>query len=202
MAGAASRVSTMAFLHSHGIEAEPESLDSMMHEAITRLQRTLYPLDSRAELTEAEAKALKQGGFELEPESSAAEDPLALTVAEYAALLKSSLSTSETAKRLGVDPSRIRQRLTSDPVTLYGIRVGSSWYIPEFQFDGDELIRGIGEVIAQLDPELHPVAVFRWFTTPNPDLSTGDPRGGSLSPREWLRLGFPVQPAVELASNL
>ncbi|HEY7215584.1 MAG TPA: hypothetical protein VIC28_13220 [Thermoanaerobaculia bacterium] len=202
MAGSASRASTMAFLHSHGIEVEPESLDSMVREAITRLPRTLYPRDSRGELTEAEAEVLEQGGFVLEPESSATEDPLALTVAEYAALLKSSLSTSEAAKRLGVDSSRIRQRLTSVPPTLYGIRVGSSWYIPEFQFDGDELIRGIGEVIAQLDPELHPVAVFRWFTTPNPDLSNGDRRGGSLSPREWLRLGFPVQPAVELASNL
>ena len=72
----------------------------------------------------------------------------------------------------------------------------------EPDFDGGELIPGIGEVISQLNPELHPVAVFRWFTTPNPDLSTDDPRGGNLSPRDWLRLGFPVQPVVELASNL
>ncbi len=192
--------STVAFLHTHGIQVAPESLDPMVEEAVSRLQRTLYRPDSRVDLTEAEADALEQGGFVLEPESPAIDDPLARTVAEYAALLKSSLSTAEAAKRMGVDPSRIRQRLTSDPPTLYGIRIGASWYIPEFQFDGGELVQGIGEVIANLDSELHPVAVFRWFTTPNPDL---EPRaGGNLSPRDWLRLGLPVQPVAELASNL
>jgi hypothetical protein len=194
--------STDAFLHAHGIEVSPEVLDPMVQEAVARLQRTLYRRNSRADLTRNEAKALERGGFVLEPEGSGTEDPLAQTVAEYAALLKSSLSTSEAATRLAVDPSRIRQRLTSDPPTLYGIRIGASWYIPEFQFDGGEPIRGIGEVIAHLDRELHPVAVFRWFTAPNPDLSTDDPRGGNLSPRDWLRLGFPVQPVVELAANL
>ncbi len=195
-----SRVSTVAFLHTHGIEVAPESLDSMVREAVSRLQRTLYRREPRADLTQAEAEALEEGGFVLEPAKSAANDPLAQTVAEYAALLKSSLSTAEAAKRMGVDPSRIRQRLTSDPPTLYGSRIGASWYIPEFQFDGSDLIQGIGEVIAHLDSELHPVAVFRWFTTPNPDL---EPRtGGKLSPRDWLRLGLPVQPVAELASNL
>jgi hypothetical protein len=123
-------------------------------------------------------------------------------VAEYAALLKSSLSTAETARRLGVDPSRIRQRLTADPPTLYGIRIGPNWYVPEFQFDGDGLLRGLGEVVSRLDPELHPVAVFRWFTTPSADLSAEALGGRSLSPRDWLRLGLPVEAVAEMASNL
>lgn len=202
MGGAASRASTVAFLHTHGIEVTPEDLDPLVKEAVSRLQRTLYRRSSRADLTESEAKALEQGGFVLDPEDLNEKDPLAETVAEYAALLKSSLSTSDAAKRLGVDSSRIRQRLTSQPPTLYGIRLGASWYIPEFQFEGDALIRGLGEVAAHLDPELHPVAVFRWFTSPSPDLSTDDARGLSLSPRDWLRLGLPIQTVVELASNL
>jgi hypothetical protein len=202
MGGAASRASTVAFLHSHGIEVAPEDLDLLVKEAVSRLQRSLYRRSSRADLTESEAKALERGGFVLDPEDLGERDPLAETVAEYAALLKSSLSTSEAAKRLGVDSSRIRQRLTSQPPTLYGIRIGTSWYIPEFQFEGDAPIRGVGEVVAHLDPELHPVAVFRWFTGPSPDLSTDDAGGRNLSPRDWLRLGLPVQPVVELASNL
>lgn len=153
------------------------------------------------DLTEMEAEALEQGGFVLEPESGAP-DPLGETVAEYAALLKSSLSASEAAKRLGMHLSRIQQRLTSNPPTIYGIRIGTSWYIPELQFEGDDLVHGMGDVVAHLDPELHPVAVFRWFTSPSPDLSIDDPDGKSLSPRDWLRLGLPVQPVVELASNL
>lgn len=192
---------TVAFLHTHGIEVNPEELDPMVRAAVTRLHRTLYRSDSRADLTEAEAEALEQGGFVLDGRSGG-KDPLAQTVAEYAALLKSSLSTTEAAKRLGVDPSRIRQRLTSEPPTLYGIRIGSSWYVPEFQFEDGELVRGIGEVVSHLDPELHPVAVLRWFTSPNPDLPMDEPNARNLSPRDWLRLGLPVPPVVELASNL
>ncbi|HKI02615.1 MAG TPA: hypothetical protein VKK31_11590 [Thermoanaerobaculia bacterium] len=202
MAGAASKASTVAYLHAHGIEVAPEDLDLLVKEAVSRLQLTLYRRNSRADLTLAEAEALERGGFVLEPDGPDVADPLAETVAEYAALLKSSLSTSEAAKKLGVDPSRIRQRLTSSPPTLYGIRIGTSWYIPEFQFGDGGLVRGLGEIVGRLDPELHPVAIFRWFTNPNPDLSTDGPKGRSLSPRDWLRLGLPIPPVVELASNL
>jgi hypothetical protein len=193
--------STAAFLHTHGLEVAPEELDPMVREAMSRLRRTLYRSNSRADLTREEAEALEQGGFVLE-DGQGSEDPLARTVAEYAALLKSSLSTGETAKRLGVDPSRIRQRLTSAPPTLYGVRIGAGWYIPEFQFDGDGMVPGIGDVVSRLDPELHPVAVYRWFTSPNPDLSMDEPSGRNLSPRDWLRLGLPVPPVADLASNL
>jgi hypothetical protein len=193
--------STAAFLHTHGIEVAPEDLDPMVREAMSRLRRTLYRSDSRADLTREEAEALERGGFVLE-DGESSEDPLARTVAEYAALLKSSLSTGEAAKRLGVDPSRIRQRLTSLPPTLYGVRIGAGWYIPEFQFDGDGMVPGIGDVVSRLDPELHPVAVYRWFTSPNPDLSMDEPGGRNLSPRDWLRLGLPVPPVADLASNL
>lgn len=193
---------TVAFLYAHGITVAPEALDELVKEAVARLQRTLYRPDPRADLPASEAEILRKGGFMLEPANLGAEDPLAQTVAEYAALLKSSLSTAEAARRLGVDPSRIRQRLTSSPSSLYGIRAGSGWVLPELQFDGNELVPGIGEVVARLDPELHPVSVFRWFTTPNPDLVAENLGGQTLSPREWLRSGLPVQAVVDLAAAL
>ncbi|MGH9362660.1 MAG: hypothetical protein ACRD2T_12165 [Thermoanaerobaculia bacterium] len=112
------------------------------------------------------------------------------------------MTAAEAAKRLGVDPSRIRQRLTSRAPTLFGIRLESGWVVPEFQFDGDTLLPGLGEVVARLDPELHPIAIFRWFTTPNPDLVGGPGKERALSPRDWLRLGLPVAAVAELASDL
>ena len=139
-------VATKAFLHAHGIEVAPEELDPMLREAISRLRRTLYRPNSRADLTREEARTLEQGNFMLDNRQGV-QDPLAQTVAEYAALLRSSLSTADAAKRLGVNPSRIRQRLTSEPPTLYGIRIGSCWYIPDFQFDGDKAIQGLGKVV-------------------------------------------------------
>lgn len=101
-----------------------------------------------------------------------------------------------------MDPSRIRRRLTSAPPSLYGIRLGSGWVLPELQFDGNELVPGIEEVVARLDPELHPVSVFHWFTTPNPDLMVENLGGRTLSPRNWLCSGLPVQTVVDLAADL
>ncbi len=122
---------TVAFLHSYGIRVSPGVLDEMMKEAILRLHQTLYPEDPRADLTEGEAEALQRGGFVLEPEDLGADDPLARTAAELAAILRGSLTTAMAAQKLGVDPSRIRQRLTSQPPSLYGIRLESGWVVPE-----------------------------------------------------------------------
>jgi hypothetical protein len=157
--------------------------------------------DLSGDLTPREAAALEQGGFVLTDKPSAA-DPLTEAVAEYAALLKSSLSIATAGRRLGMTSRRVRQRLASEPPTLYGIRIGASWYIPEFQFDGDRLVPGMGEVVAGLNSELHPIALFRWFSSPNPDLLVGEPHGRTLSPRDWLLLGLPVSSVVELATSL
>ena len=191
------------FLSAHGIRVTPPTLDAMVREAIVRMRRTLYRDDPREDLTAAEAEALRKGGFVLEPLDLGAEDPLVQTAAEFAALLKESFSTAEAAARLGVDPSRIRQRLTSRPPTLYGIRLESGWVVPQFQFDGAKLIPGIAEVVARLDPELHPVSIFRWLTTPNPDLALekGE-ESRTLSPRDWLLLGLPFQEVAALAAAL
>jgi hypothetical protein len=191
-----------AFLHTHGIRVEPKIFDEMVQEAVKSLPRILDRADPRVDLSAAEAKALVRGGFQLEVVDLGTEDPLARTAAEYAALLKTSLSTADAARRLGVDPSRIRQRLTSQSSTLYGIRLESGWVIPEFQFEGNELLSGISEVVPHLDPELHPVSVFRWFTLPNPDLIADELEGRALSPRDWLRLGYPPGAVAAIARDL
>jgi hypothetical protein len=174
----------------------------MLAEAIASLQQTLYRANPRADLTQAEAAALERAGFEIEPDELGMADPLARTAAEYAALLKTSLSTAEMAARLGVDSSRIRQRLSAHPPSLYGIRLESGWCLPDFQLDGDEVLPGFGQVVAKLDRDLHPVAIYRWFTTENVDLVSGLKEAATLSPRDWLRLGFQPERAAELAAEL
>jgi hypothetical protein len=150
-------------------------------------------------LTAPEVEALEDGGFELDSVDLGEEDPLLKTAAEYAALVKSGLTTKAAADRLRVAPSRIRQRLTSRPPTLYGIRLESGWRIPEFQFQGDDLLQGISEVVSALDSELHPISVYRWFMTPSPDLTVED---RPVSPRDWLRSGQAVAEITSLATDL
>ncbi len=195
---------TVAYLRSHGIRVPAIALDAMVREAVGRLHRMPYRPYPRPDLTAAEAAVLKAGGFVLEPADLGTKNPLTRTVAELAALLQESLPTSDAAARLGVDPSRIRQRLTSDPPSLYGIRLESGWVVPTFQLEDNKTLPGIGDVVACLDPELHPVTVFRWFHLPNADLvlkrKGEEPQ--ALSPRDWLRLGLPIDTVAELAGHL
>lgn len=196
---------TLAYLHAHGLSVAAQALEPMVEQAIESLQRRLYRPDPAADLTAAEAEALERGGFELEPAGDAAaagDDPLARSVAEYAALLETGLSTGEAAARLGVDPSRVRQMLTADPPGLYGIRTKDGWSVPSFQFDGQRLLPGAGEVLGRIDAELHPIAVYRWFTSPNPDLVDERLSPRPMAPREWLLLGLAPEPVAELAAAL
>jgi hypothetical protein len=122
---------------------------------------------------------------------------LARTAAEYAALHDTSLTVAETAQRLGVDPSRVRQLLAARK--LYGLQIKGAWRIPAFQFEGERLLPGLDEVVPALPKDLHPVGIFHWFTEPNPDLSSEEHR---MSPRDWLLAGYPPRAVAELATDL
>ena len=195
----------LAFLQAHGLSMAPEGLDPLLAEAIASLKRTLYRDDPKADLPPAEAAALERGGFSFEPPEAPAASPLATSTALYAALLETALDTAELARRLRVDPSRVRQRLTSRPPSLYGIRRSAGWAIPVFQLahpDADRLVPGVGRVVARLPGDLHPVAVYRWFTTPTPDLAPPDGAAEALSPRDWLLAGLDVEAVEALAGEL
>ena len=153
-------------------------------------------------LTDAEEKVLSRGGFDIRPIARAEEDSVLRTAVEYARMIQDSFTAEEAAAALGVNNSRIRQRVAGKPRTLYGIKRGNEWRIPKFQFSGKKLVPGIESVIARLPLDLHPVAISRWFTTPHPDLHPGDSDARRVSPIEWLRMGSPPDAAAELAALL
>lgn len=184
------------YFQMHGLKAQPpEALNDAMVRAINTMHRSLYA-ESAGELTEDEADVLRSGGAVLEEQLGP--DPMAEAAAEYAALLRTSLSTADAAKRLKVNVSRIRQMLGDR--TLCGVLVDGRWRIPEFQFQDDGLIPNIGKVNAVLNPELHAVAVYRWYTLPEADLETET--GQTLSPLVWLKGGFPIEAVVLAALDL
>ena len=188
-----------AYFQAHGLAVEVEQLEAMVKLAIAQLQQTLYPPEPKADLTQAEAEALTAGGLNLSPRKDDEPSALARTTAKYAALLKTSLTTAEAAKRLGVDASRIRQRLSDR--TLYGVRTSEGWRLPAFQFLAERPLPGIGDVLPRLSPDLHPVAVHNFFMLPNVDLHVEE-LGRDLSPREWLQAGYPPSAVADLAAGL
>ena len=84
--------------------------------------------DPRTELTAEERALLEAGGADLRPLGPGEDEPVVRAAAEYAALLASALTVPEVARRLGVDGSRVRQRLAARQ--LYGIRRPTGWPIP------------------------------------------------------------------------
>lgn len=127
-------------------------------------------------------------------------DVEALARAALSEIVDSALSVEEAAKRLGVSPSRVRQRLAER--TLQGIKHGGAWRLPEFQFAKRGLVPGIEVVLKALAVGVSAVAVARWFATPNPDLCTRDEDEQPLTPLGWLADGNPPQLAAALAAAL
>lgn len=202
------RYASPDFLKGLGLNVAPAELEDLVASAVLTLPTTLASGDPSGEISDSEREALTRGGFDPATQSSGGQDPLARTVAEFAALIRTSRTVAELAKILRVNESRIRQRLGERSKSLYGFKVDGAWRIPEFVLDGTRLVPGIDKVAARLDPELHPVAFFRWFTTAHTDLVGGEAAAEEigeerpLAPRSWLLAGFDPEAVARLASEL
>jgi excisionase family DNA binding protein len=184
-------------LDSLGVQADIEDLHVLLEEALGGLRERGGAQDPTAHFTEAELAELERDGFDLRPLPSAEVDPAVRTAVRSAELTATALSVQEAASLLGVDESRIRQRLSEG--SLYGIKVGRSWRLPRFQFTSSGLIPGIDVVLRRLPPNLHPVAVWRWLTTASPDLVLDDE---ARSPTDWLLTGGDPEAVASLGSEL
>lgn len=147
-------------------------------------------------LTEREKKLLAEGAGKPRRIPRNAPDPRAASLAHMAKLRADSLSVEEAAKLLGVNPSRIRQRLGGKPRTLLGMKVGRSWRVFRYQLDGHQLVLNLEKVIAAMPRGRDPVGEHNWLTLPDPDLEVGD---RAVSPIEWLRRGHDPEQVIEVA---
>lgn len=178
------------YFQAHGLEINDlKSLEAAVREAVQRLLGV-------QKLSENEVALLRQGG--VNPDIEAGPDPLTETTTSFAALLKDSLGTSEAAARLGVHITRIRKMLTTES-TLYGFKIAGRWHIPRYQFTEMGLTPDIGQVNAVLDRALHPIAVYRWFTSLDPDLVI---QGVAVSPLTWLLAGRSAEAIRRIAAEL
>ncbi len=143
-------------------------------------------------LGDAQQSTLRKLGASLEPLRPGDLGPIAGLAAAHAALVAQSATVPVLAERLGVDASRVRQRIYAR--SLYAFKHRGGWLIPSFQIEVNGLVPGVETVVPKLSPALHPVAVSRWFTTLNADLVLDDE---AVSPIAWLSSGG--QPAVVAA---
>jgi len=97
--------------------------------------------EEKAPLTEEERRQLNAGGVALR---APRRDMAVEGAGRYAEILSTSLSVPEVAKILGVNTSRVRQRLIAR--TLYGIKTGGEWRVPSFHFHGGREVPGLRAV--------------------------------------------------------
>jgi hypothetical protein len=195
-------------LEAHGITASPRQLAEYLVEAVEAMEQgALIP--AAEELPEAELAVLRSGGFDVDAGPAAGDDPIARASAAYSALLETALTIKAVAAALGRNESRVRQRLLQR--SLYGVRRGRSWLLPLFQFQIAELegrrvvkgvVPGVERVFPALSPELHPVSVWRWFTSPSTELADDAASERTVSPRDWLLGGRDPGPVAALARDL
>lgn len=188
------------YIEARGLRpVSPGELNVALRLVLNDMSVILYG-ETTHDLTAAEQAVLRRGGLVLEEQPGP--DPLAETTVKFAAIIESSLSTTQVGKRLGFGAGRIRQMVADH--TLYSILLEGRRYVPVFQFiDGvRRVVPNIGRVNAALNPELHPVEVVDWYTMPNPDLFVGDDSEQTVSPRNWLRAGNDPEPVVQLAKLL
>lgn len=188
-----------AVLERAGLQVDPDEFDRLVADALEVVVPLRPPPDPTTELSGDELALLAAGGMRFDPLPSGSAHPLARTAAQYAALLGSSLSVAQAAIHLGVAQSRVRQRLGER--TLYGIKGPAAWRLPRFQFAARGTVPGIERVLPRLAPDLHPLAVVGWFTTPNPDLPVGEEER-PVSPLEWLNAGLSPKAVANLAEDV
>jgi hypothetical protein len=152
-----------------------------------------------AALSAGEVDALQSVGFSAAPwTEKAGVDPLMRSIADYMALLETSLTSGEAAQYLKLDVSRIRQRLRER--SLFGIDYDGQRRLPRFQFERKQVLPGLREVLGALPEALNPLDVAEWFLSPNPDLEVAESEA-PVSPREWLLRGLNVDAVVKLAQG-
>ena len=188
---------TMGFLTSRGLEEAPESLNEALRNVLESMVPTAYE-PAASGLTTAEQRVLVEGGLRLD--RGHGPDPMAETVAKYAAILVRSLSSRSASERLGVAPSRIRQMVVDR--SLYSFLLDGTRHIPDFQFSEAGLVPNIASVNRVLDPGAHPVAVYNWYHTPNPDLFLEGDVDRVVSPLDWLNAGYELEKLVLIATDL
>ena len=131
-------------------------------------------------------------------EQSAVEENAVSAATAFAQLIfESAEGDTAVASILGVDKSRISQRVRER--SLYAFTLDDVRYFPRWQFTTQGTLSGLRTVVSALDASLHPLVVDHWFTTPSVDLEVKDE---PASPVTWLLTGGDPEAAAELAADL
>jgi len=182
-----------------GIEGGAEAVTNAAATFIRLHPLTTFPPSSR-DLSENDLKLLEEGGFPKTPDDISLSDNIAIIASEVGVMIASALSQSQAAQWLGVNQSRIRQRISQ--ATLYAITGDNrTKVLPRFQFTEKGALPGLEKVLLMINKEAHPVVIQRFFVAASVDLYS-DELKTNLSPRDWLISEYSPDLIVKMAADL
>jgi len=182
-----------------GIEG---GVDAVTHAAAEFMR--LHPLyrvpPSSHDISENELAVLKEGGFPKVADDASLSDNMAIVAGEVGVMIAGALSQRQAAQLMGVDESRIRQRISQG--TLYAIMGDNNKKVlPRFQFTDTGILPGLEKVLPVINKDVHPMAVQRFFVTTSEDLYSSE-LNAKLSPRDWLLSGHSPDPLQRMVADL
>ncbi|WP_137814160.1 helix-turn-helix domain-containing protein [Gandjariella thermophila] len=178
-----------------GLRVTATEFLSLVEDAARRLAPP-HP-EPAAYFTPDQREALAEVGLDLAPRRETDADPRARAVAAQAVLRDSALTVGEVARRLSVDPSRIRHRIAAG--RLVGWKERGGWRLPSWQFTDDAVLPGLELVLAALPGDQPHLVVAAFMTNPQEDLPIA---GTPTSPRDWLLAGGDPRRVAALASMI
>ncbi|MEE9396257.1 MAG: hypothetical protein V3V31_04515 [Methylococcales bacterium] len=169
------------------------------HQPLYRVKVSPHALTSQEEAFLRRAGASGVGD---DYDANAIEEKLREAAVEYGQMVASAYSQKGAAECIGVTPSRVRQRI--DQRTLYAIDTPHGRVCPKWQFTEEgATLPGIDAVLPLISVNAHPVAVQRFFLTPQVDLEDDvDSEVVQFSPVRWLETGHSPKEVMLLARAL
>ncbi len=184
------------FLEARGISS-PDAISQALKTVLDSIDPMIHD-DPVSGFTAHEQAVLREGGLRLE--RTPGRDLVAEGAVRFAALVESSLTVDQAARRLKVTPGRVHQLLSSSE--LYSYRLDNKRLIPTFQFIKDKLVPNISMVNKGLPSSMHALGIFNWYHLANPNLEIDAEDSVCITPLDWLTIGRDPKPLIELAQLL
>lgn len=114
-----------------------------------------------------------------------------------------SMSVSDAATGLGVDPSRVRHRISDR--SLYALKLGTKLRLPDWQFSDpqagpDHLVPlpHLRRILAAAPTAVMPIEIATFMTSSQAELQLRDT---AVTPRVWLLAGRSPEPICEMLTG-
>jgi hypothetical protein len=170
----------------------------LLDEGFTSLLPAMHAIEPA--LPAAELDALAAVGLRTTPKTrKRAESARVRYASTFLDLFNQADTPAELAKKLKLDPSRIRQRIRDR--SLLAIELNGEKRVPHFQFEGKVEIPGLPRLLAAAGEQMPALAFAMWFLTPTADLAVGED-DTPISPREWLLRTGDVESVLAVMDDL